>query len=461
MSALRRLEVQQLPTDVAGSSRAISSRLVPLLDGCALLAAVAISGWRPVMVVFAVLAFVALNVDPSRAHRLDPRVVEELGWFLSRTGLPLLGLLTMRSLDVLPSVLRVGNVDRLAVWGGVAIGLVLLGRAVAYGSGRAARARGIVSEPTLIVGTGPLGVELARALQGHPEFGLRPIGFVDGPTAQEDLPLPLLGGPHDLEGVVAEFEVRRLVVAFGHSNDRDVTALLRELELLPVEVHVVPRFFELGAVPRDTDDLCGVPLVHLRRPALRPAVRVAKRALDIAVASSVLIVTAPILTASALAIKVSGPGPVLYRQARIGRHGRSFEILKFRTMTAEEELEPSWAIAHHRVTRVGRVLRRASIDELPQLINVLKGDMSIVGPRPERPHFVEQFSEVVPGYADRHRVHGGITGLAQVNGRSRGLDSIPERVRLDNAYIESQSLWGDIVIMIRTLQVVFRGDRGA
>jgi lipopolysaccharide/colanic/teichoic acid biosynthesis glycosyltransferase len=190
-------------------------------------------------------------------------------------------------------------------------------------------------------------------------------------------------------------------------------------------------------------------------------VRVAKRALDIAVASSVLIVTAPILTASALAIKVSGPGPVLYRQARIGRHGRSFEILKFRTMTAEEELEPSWAIAHHRVTRVGRVLRRASIDELPQLINVLKGDMSIVGPRPERPHFVEQFSEVVPGYADRHRVHGGITGLAQVNGRSRGLDSIPERVRLDNAYIESQSLWGDIVIMIRTLQVVFRGDRGA
>lgn len=459
MTALRNVEVE-LPARTTVSSRPLLGALVPVLDGCALVIAVAASRANPVIIAFALVAFLVLNVDSSRSHRLDPRVGQEMGWLLGRMVVPLLGLLTMASLDVLPWLGPVGPVDALVLAGTFGIGLVIFGRAVAYGIGRAARARGSVSEPTLVIGSGPIAVDLVRALDGHPEYGLRPIGFIDGPTGEQNLPLPLLGGPHDLERVVAEFQVRRLVVAFGTASDRDMTALLRQMERLPVEVHVVPRFFELGS-HGSADDLRGIPLVHLRRPALRRPSRVAKRGFDIVVATSMLVVTAPLLLLAAVAVRVSSGRPVLFRQTRVGRGGETFQILKFRTMSVHDDPEPSWTLAHHHVTPVGRLLRRTSIDELPQLFNVIRGDMSIVGPRPERPHFVEQFSEAIPGYADRHRVHGGITGLAQVTGRTRGLDSIPERVRLDNAYIESRSLWGDILIMVRTADVALRGDRDA
>ena len=195
----------------------------------------------------------------------------------------------------------------------------------------------IVSERTLIVGCGPLGIELAQVFDRYPEYGLCPIGFIDGPTASE-LPHPLLGGPHDLGRVVRELDVRRLVIAFGHGKDRDTATILRELEGLPIEVHIVPRFFELSSVPQGAaDNLRGVPLVHLRRPASRVFARLSKRVFDVAVGSVLLVVFAPLLLVAAVAVRLSSPGPVLFKQLRVGRRGEPFTMLKFRTLSADAE----------------------------------------------------------------------------------------------------------------------------
>jgi exopolysaccharide biosynthesis polyprenyl glycosylphosphotransferase len=207
--------------------------------------------------------------------------------------------------------------------------------------------------------------------------------------------------------------------------------------------------------------VCGIPLFHLRRPALRSAARFEKRAFDLAGASLLLLLTAPLLAIAALAVRMSSPGPILFRQKRVGLNGQLFEIVKFRTMYVNDDSDTAWfAGEDDRVTRVGRVLRMTSIDELPQLFNVLRGEMSIVGPRPERPHYTDQFAATVSRYDDRHRVLGGITGWAQIHGRSRGLDAVPERARLDNYYIENWSVWRDLVIIVRTVGVLLRGDGG-
>jgi exopolysaccharide biosynthesis polyprenyl glycosylphosphotransferase len=455
--ALRKPLEIELPARREASVRVPLRSVVTALDAVALLVAIILSGLQPPAIVFAVLAFALLNADASRAYRLVPRVGDEMGWLLTRTAVPLLVLVSVTSLRVLPW-LTARDLERFVLAGSAAIVLVLVGRATAYAVGRSARARGVISEPTLIIGTGRLGVELATALARYPEYGLRPIGFIDGHTAGE-LPLPLLGAPRDLGHLVPEFGVRCIVVAFGHSDDEEITPLLRGLEELPIEVYVVPRLFELGAAPAGTADAVrGIPLVHLRRPAFRTFARLAKRASDVVAASLLLFLTSPILLVAAVAVRVSSPGPVLFRQIRVGRNGRPFEILKFRTMVVNEESDTGWSAQDHHLTPIGKVLRRASIDELPQLINVVRGDMSLVGPRPERPYFVERFSASISGYEDRLRVAGGITGLAQINGRSRHLDSIPERARLDNSYIETWSLWGDVLVVFRTLALVFQGD---
>ena len=210
------------------------------------------------------------------------------------------------------------------------------------------------------------------------------------------------------------------------------------------------------------------------RPALRPVHRaapagaavLAKHAFDFAVALVALLVLAPLLVGLALAVKVSSAGPVLYRQRRIGRDGRAFDILKFRSMRPDTGgtafrvaagAAPGGVEGVDRRTRVGKLMRSTSMDELPQLLNVVRGEMSLVGPRPERPEFVELFADEVPGYADRHRMRVGITGLAQVRGL-RGQSSIAERAAADNEYIESWSLRRDAAVVLRTVRVVVAGS---
>jgi exopolysaccharide biosynthesis polyprenyl glycosylphosphotransferase len=308
------------------------------------------------------------------------------------------------------------------------------------------------------VGAGSHGVLLATTLQEHPEFGLIPIGFIDRVDGS-GLPLPLLGDASDLEAVIERFDVRRVIVAFGLVRDPVMVRVLRTCQAADVRVHVLPRFFELGIAHGDRriDDVWGIPLVPVRRAALQPGAMLIKRSLDILVAGTALVVMLPVIGLIATVVKLSSRGPVLFRQKRVGRNGQIVEILKFRSMRVNSESDTRWSVdqTDADVTRVGAFLRRTSLDEVPQLINVLRGDMSLVGPRPERPFFVDQFSMSIADYDDRHRLAGGVTGWSQIH-RLRGDSSIEARSRFDNQYIENWSLWRDIVILFRTIAAVAR-----
>jgi exopolysaccharide biosynthesis polyprenyl glycosylphosphotransferase len=226
--------------------------------------------------------------------------------------------------------------------------------------------------------------------------------------------------------------------------------------MLEVEVDFVPDIFALVSRRARFDEVDGVPVVALREIPLAGWNGVAKRACDLLITGPLLVVLSPLLLGIALLIKLDSRGPVFYRQDRVGRDRRVFQILKFRSMRvgAERETGPVWAHSGDpRRTRMGAFLRTWSLDELPQLLNVLRGDMSLVGPRPERPYFVDRFEELVPGYFDRHRVKSGITGWAQVNGL-RGSVPIEERTRYDLYYVTNWSLLLDLRILLMTLRSI-------
>src|SRR5436190_766913 len=446
------------------------SSLLPAADAVALgsvclligFGPISLIGFRPIGIVFAVLTFLILNSDSSRVFRVNPRLGDDAAWLLGRVALSLLLLVSVGAIGRLPWIDLKTHLPSLTPIVPLCVIAVIIGRAVAYALARAAKARGIASERTLIVGEGELAGGLAKTLLEHQEFGLRPVGFLGRIDAGSDI-LPFLGECTELDHVVQEHAVSRVLVAFGGTNDKDLATVLRASERTPAEIHVVPRFFELSGIPQGAavDDVCGIPLFHLRRPALRSAARLEKRAFDLVGSSLLLLVTAPLLAIAAIAVRLSSPGPVLFRQKRVGLNGQLFEIIKFRTMYVNDDSDTTWfAGENDRVTSVGHILRMTSIDELPQLFNVLRGEMSLVGPRPERPHYTDQFAATVSRYDDRHRVLGGITGWAQIHGRSRGLDAVPERARLDNYYIENWSVWRDLVILVRTIGVLLRGDDG-
>lgn len=336
----------------------------------------------------------------------------------------------------------------------VTLPLVLFGRLITFRLSTEARSRGFDLEDTLIVGAGPVGCEVAAALCENPQFGLVPCGFVD--RFDDELPLPLVGRPEHLPEILARTGVRHVVLAFGAASEEELVSIIRRCHDDRVQFYAVPRLFELG-VSHDNvgHEVDGLPLVPLRRPAGTSEMWRAKRAFDVVASALLLLLTAPLFVACAIAVKLSSPGPVFFRQVRIGIGGRPFEILKFRSMRINEDSATQWSVDDDdRVTWVGRILRPSHLDELPQLLNVLRGEMSLVGPRPERPHFVEQFGSQIDDYHFRHRVPVGITGWAQVNGYW-GDTSIERRVRLDNRYIENWSLWRDLVIAFRTIPTLF------
>lgn len=337
-------------------------------------------------------------------------------------------------------------------------------RAVAYSVVRRFRARGWVAHPTLVLGAGKVGGQLASLLLEHPSYGLRPVGFLDSdPLLQADeRPAPLLGGPESLSSIIVEFGVRDVVVAFGSSPGSHMVDIIRTCDRLDVEIFFVPRLFELHNTSREMDQVWGVPLVRLPRAAFRTVSWRLKRVFDVAASGVALLVLAPVLLVLAAAIRLEGGPGVLFRQERVGVDGRPFELLKFRSMRPADEDESAtrWNIAlDDRLGPVGRVIRSTSLDELPQLWNILRGDMTVVGPRPERPVFVETFANSYPRYTARHRVPAGLTGWAQIHGL-RGDTSIEERARFDNYYIENWSLWADLKIIFRTLAAVLRRTGG-
>jgi exopolysaccharide biosynthesis polyprenyl glycosylphosphotransferase len=347
---------------------------------------------------------------------------------------------------------------------GAMAALATLGRAVVYAFLRAARRRGRVNHRTLVLGGGELAGQLATTFLEHPETGLLPVGFLDDDPLlpAERRPVPHLGRSSDLVDVIIDQRIDEVVVAYASIREAQLVDLLRACDRLACEILLVPRLYELSPTTRDMETVWGTPLVRIRRAPFRTQMWRLKRVLDVAASAAALVVLAPLLAAVALAVRVGIGSPVLFRQERVGLDGRCFVLLKFCSLRPAGQTESAqrWNISHDdRLTPVGRFIRRTSLDELPQLWNVLRGDMSLVGPRPERPYFVEEFARRFPLYMARHRVPAGLTGAAQVAGL-RGDTSIMDRARFDNYYVENWSLWNDCKLLLRTAGQVVRGAGG-
>jgi Undecaprenyl-phosphate glucose phosphotransferase len=312
----------------------------------------------------------------------------------------------------------------------------------------------------LVVGAGRLGRAVVDKLAEHPESGLRSVGFVDDDPEKVGASyrgVPILGATADAASVVEEKRVDAVFLALPLQAHRAMLAVLKDVARTVADVRVVPDLLQYITFRAGVEDLDGLPVVHLTQVPLTGWMSLVKRTLDLAIAGTALLLLSPLFAVIAIAIRLSG-GPILYRQQRMGLDGRPFEIVKFRSMRpdAEDESGPTWAGPEDsRRTRVGRFLRRWSLDELPQLVNVVKGEMSLVGPRPERPEFVREFKEKFPQYMLRHRVRAGMTGWAQVNGW-RGNTSVSKRIEYDLYYIENWTLALDIKILWMTLRYGLR-----
>jgi exopolysaccharide biosynthesis polyprenyl glycosylphosphotransferase len=321
------------------------------------------------------------------------------------------------------------------------------------------RARGRAA-PAIIVGAGAIGHRVARRLSHGSHHRLRPIGFVDDDPMldrADDLDLSVIGSVEELPRLVQAHAVEHIVVAFTSAPDETLVSALERCSSEGVTVSLVPRMFDSFNDRAACEELDGLPLLTLRRTDPKGWQFALKHALDVCAAAAALVALAPMLAVIALAIRLSSRGPVLYLQTRVGRDGQTFEMLKFRSMrigpaqtfVPEAGCAPGGVEGSDRRTPIGRFLRKTSLDELPQLINVIRGEMSLVGPRPERPEFVEVFSAGYARYPHRHRVRSGITGLSQVRGL-RGQTSLAERTELDNFYIENWSFLLDVKLMFMT-----------
>jgi exopolysaccharide biosynthesis polyprenyl glycosylphosphotransferase len=361
------------------------------------------------------------------------------------------------------------GLPKMFVFWAAAVFLVTLSRAVS----RAACRRSLIYlQNTIIVGAGEIGQLVAHKLQGHREYGINLVGFVDAAPLEQRADLgsvALLGPPERLPGLVRLFDIERVIVAFSQEAHEDTLDLIRSLKDLDVQVDIVPRLFEVLGPSVGIHTVEGIPLVGLPPLSLSRSSQLLKRAMDLALAGVGLVVLAPLLVLVAVGVKRSSPGPVLFRQRRMGADDRAFEIFKFRTMVADAE-ERKFALSHlnkhlrpggdarmfkipgdPRVTRFGGFLRRYSIDELPQLLNVVRGEMSLVGPRP----LVLDEDMYVNSWGRRRLdLKPGITGPWQVLGAS----DIPfdEMVKLDYLYVTSWSLFRDLELVLKTVPALVR-----
>ena len=317
----------------------------------------------------------------------------------------------------------------LVYWALLSIGLVWLMRVVLDALSREAHRRGHDLERVLIVGDGENAQLVEAKIRAAPELGYRVAGFI-GNGSPEPKVQPLLGGLTDIPNIVRDHGVGEVIIAWAGISHHELIDIVTGCTRQRVDIKIFPDIFELMAREVETSELTGLPLMRVRDVALRGWMRFLKRALDVVVSWSMLVLLSPWLLCMALLVKLTSPnGPILHVQERVGLDGRPFYMLKFRSMRPDAEVEsgPVWAVPNDpRRTRLGEIIRRFSLDEFPQLINVLVGEMSLVGPRPERPEFVAQFANLVPRYRERHMEKAGMTGWAQVNGL-RGDTSIPER----------------------------------
>ena len=374
------------------------------------------------------------------------------------------------------------TMGKLLIFWAAAVVFVSVGR----GAARAiARQSLIYLQNAVIVGAGDVGQLIARKLLQHPEYGINVVGIVGTPRTAPGPELDsvrLLGGPERLPAIIRLFDIERVIVAFANFSDKETAEIVRNLLALDIQIDVVPRLYELFSPNAGIHMIEGLPLVGLPPMRLSLSSKVLKRILDLAVAGMTLLIAAPLLLVVALAVKLDSPGPLLYRHRRIGVGGEPIDVLKFRTMRIEacrgeryggaaaeaeferlvadparaEEFATTYKLDDDpRVTRVGRVLRRLSLDEFPQLLNVMRGDLSVVGPRPVTEDELARYGDSVDSLLS---IRPGVTGYWQINGRSQL--SYEDRVRLDLSYIRGWSLGLDLRILVSTARVLL-ARRGA
>jgi exopolysaccharide biosynthesis polyprenyl glycosylphosphotransferase len=325
--------------------------------------------------------------------------------------------------------------------------------------------QGVHTKSVLIIGAGLVGRELETQIRSYQNLGMKVVGFLDDdPTKRSNL-AEILGSLDQARKVVTEEIIDDVVLALPLWAHERVNRLVADLHDLPVKVWVIPDYFSLALHRATISEFAGLPMLDLRAPALTENQRLLKRIFDIIIATISIIMSTPLMALIAIAIQIDSRGPITLRQKRVGENGRLFEMLKFRSMVANaeelnylvERIDDHGNMVHKhsddpRVTRVGRILRRLSLDELPQLFNVLKGEMSLVGPRPELPYLVEKYE---PWQRKRFAVPQGLTGWWQINGRSD--KPMHLNTEDDLYYVQNYSLWLDIQILFLTIWVVLRG----
>jgi exopolysaccharide biosynthesis polyprenyl glycosylphosphotransferase len=455
-----------------------------VLDVCSSAGAVALAHWWIPVVpedrnvldyswAFVPIVVVALASRSMYRKKLNFGFLDDFGPVETAVAVSALATLTilmvlvppMQTGDVvLPHVRPSEVVVRLWVCAAILMPLVRLGKSLVY---RYLRRKYRIAAPTLIVGSGPIVHQLITRMRQVPEYGLRPVGVLDDirPADMELFDVPYLGTTGNLENAVRATGAEELIVAPSSVADEQLARTALLAHHLGLQVRVVPRLMDAVGVGARVDHLGGVPLIVLYHVDPKGWQFALKHAFDRVAAGVGLLLILPVFIVLALLVKFGSPGPIFFGQERIGRDGKVFACLKFRSMRpmdpADADFEPTAGTAPggvegvDRRTRIGKIMRKTSLDELPQLINVLRGDMSMVGPRPERPSFVELFEMQVRRYGDRNRVKAGITGWAQVHGL-RGQTSIADRAEFDNYYIENWSLRLDFRILILTVLAVLR-----
>jgi exopolysaccharide biosynthesis polyprenyl glycosylphosphotransferase len=332
--------------------------------------------------------------------------------------------------------------------------LVGLGRLVLQQLRVAIQREGASAEKVIILGEGDLAELVIQKIRGSPFLGYELVGTVARLTGQETpvAGLPQLGCANDLPNLIIRYAVDEVIIALTDLPDEELVELISLGNHENVSIKVFPGLFDIMATGVPIDDLGGLPLLNIRDVALRGWKLSFKRAMDIAGGALILILLSPLMLFLAIVIKLDSPGPAFFIQERMGLDAKPFPMIKFRSMRKDAEARGAgWTVKDDpRKTRLGAFIRKYSLDEFPQFINVLLGDMSLVGPRPEQPAFVERFRQQIPRYMERHHEKAGVTGWAQVNGL-RGDTSITERTKYDLWYIENWSVWLDVKIIIRTI----------
>lgn len=444
------LSVVPAPTEnqaQAAPRRAHLDTLVLSLADLAGLAVALIPGDVPAALVVAGVSVAMWHLTGLYARRFTRSLVDQAPRLLlgALGGLGALGVITGGRLG--PSLATV------LAW----LAGVFVARSAAFVAIRRLRRHGRQVFPAVVVGTNPAARVLARRILEHPETGLRlvapPNATRDGASDGADL---TLRDVHDLQRALAENSVGDV---FLSADERSVVELVEELRVWGkhgTAVHTVPTLYQFQHVGSSRDQVWGVPLETVRRRGHRHGAQATKRTMDVVIAGAGLLLLSPLLALLALAVRREVGRGIIFRQPRVGRHGEVFELYKFRSLR-QSPTDARWSVVDASLLGpVGRFIRRYSLDELPQLVNILRGDMSLVGPRPERPEYVDLFEDEIDGYRHRHRVDVGLTGLAAVRGL-RGNSSLEDRVYFDNLYIENWSVWLDVKILTWTVASVLGG----